>query len=98
MSNHCELIWVNGKFIPFKNATTHVMSHTLHYGSGVFEGIKCYKTELGPAIFKLDEHINRLYSSANIYKIKIPFYPDELIQACIDLVKKIILKAVIFAQ
>jgi branched-chain amino acid aminotransferase len=86
MSNHFDLIWYNGQIIPFLDATTHVMSHALHYGSGVFEGIKCYNTQHGPAIFKLNNHIDRLYKSAKIYNINIPYTPRELSQACLDLV------------
>mgnify|MGYP006088809359 CR=1 FL=1 len=86
MSNHCNLIWYNGKIVPFQDATTHVMSHVLHYGSGVFEGIKCYKTPNGPGIFKLNEHIARLFESAKIYNMDIPYTPKELSQACLDLV------------
>lgn len=88
MSNHCDLIWYNGKIVPFQDATTHVMSHVLHYGSGVFEGIKCYKTPNGPGIFKLDEHIKRLFESAKIYNMHIPYTPQELSQACLELVKE----------
>ena len=88
MSTHCDLIWYNGKIVPFQDATTHVMSHVLHYGSGVFEGIKCYTTPNGPAIFKLDKHIERLFQSASIYNMHIPYTPQELSQACIDLVQK----------
>jgi len=62
------------------------MSHVLHYGSGVFEGIKCYSTPGGPAIFKLDNHIARLYASAKIYHMEIPYTPQDLSQACIDLI------------
>ena len=85
MSNHCDLIWHNGKIVPFEDATTHVMSHALHYGSGIFEGIKCYNTPNGPAIFKLDQHITRLFESAKIYNMQIPFTPEELSKACLDL-------------
>ena len=88
MSNHCNLIWYNGEIVPFQNATTHVMSHVLHYGSGVFEGIKCYNTPNGPAIFKLEKHIARLFESAKIYKMNIPYTPEELSQACLELVEK----------
>ena len=88
MSNHCNLIWYNGNVVPFQDATTHVMSHVLHYGSGVFEGIKCYSTPNGPGIFKLDQHIARLFESAKIYNMHIPYTPEELSQACLDLVAK----------
>lgn len=86
MSNHCDLIWYNGKVVPFQEATTHVMSHVLHYGSGIFEGIKCYSTPNGPAIFKLEEHITRLFESAKIYNMQIPYSPEELSKACLHLV------------
>ena len=86
MSNHCDLIWYNGKVVPFQDATTHVMSHVLHYGSGIFEGIKCYSTPNGPAIFKLEEHITRLFESAKIYNMQIPYTPEELSKACLHLV------------
>ena len=88
MSNHCNLIWYNGNVVPFQDATTHVMSHVLHYGSGVFEGIKCYSTSNGPGIFKLNQHIARLFESAKIYNMHIPYTPEELSQACLDLVTK----------
>jgi len=88
MSNHCNLIWYNGNVVPFQDATTHVMSHVLHYGSGVFEGIKCYSTSNGPGIFKLNQHITRLFESAEIYNMHIPYSPEELSQACLDLVTK----------
>ena len=87
MSNHCDLTWFNGEIMPFNKATTNVMSHALHYGSGVFEGIKCYKTHSGPALFKLDSHINRLYASAEVYKIDIPYSFEEIKQGCLDLVR-----------
>ena len=60
-------IWKNGKLIDWKNATTHVLSHALHYGTGVFEGIRAYHTDQGPAIFRADEHFKRLIESAKIY-------------------------------
>ena len=62
-------IWYNGEIINWDDAKTHVMSHVLHYGSGVFEGIKCYNTEKGPAIFRLNSHIKRLFESADILSI-----------------------------
>ena len=64
------------------------MSHVIHSCSGVFEGIKCYKTDFGPSIFKLDQHIDRLFESAEIYKIKIPFSKQEIIKGCIDVVRE----------
>ncbi len=83
-----KYIWMNGEIIPWADATTHVMSHVLHYGSGVFEGIKCYNTENGPAIFRLDDHIQRLQKSAEIYKMEVPFSFEELKQGCLNIVNK----------
>ena len=87
MSNYSKNIWFDGKIIPFNDAKIHVMSHCIHYGSGVFEGIKCYDTPLGPAIFRLKEHMQRLHSSAKAFNIKIPYTVEELCQASIDIVK-----------
>ena len=71
MADQSKYIWFNGKILPWKKAKIHVMSHVLHYGSGVFEGIKCYNTDHGGAIFKLNEHIDRLFESASTYNMKI---------------------------
>jgi len=83
-----DLIWFNGKFVPWKDATVHVMSHALHYGSSVFEGIRAYDTHEGTCIFRLTEHIERLYDSAKIYRMHIPFNKLEVTQACKDAVSK----------
>ena len=88
MTDYSKNIWYNNKVINWDEANTHVMSHVIHYGSGVFEGIKCYDTIKGPAIFRLNEHIDRLFESADIYKIKIPYSKKELIDGCIDVVNK----------
>jgi branched-chain amino acid aminotransferase len=80
-------IWFNGKMVRWQDATVHVMSHVIHYGSSVFEGFRCYNTQKGPAIFRLRDHINRLYDSAKIYRIDVPFTKAEIMQACIDVVK-----------
>ena len=80
-------IWFDGKIIDWQNATIHVLSHVVHYGSSVFEGLRCYNTRQGSAIFRLKEHIKRLFNSAKIYRMPIPFSPGELEQACIDIVK-----------
>ena len=71
-------VWMNGRAIPWQNATTHVSAHALHYGSGVFEGIRCYETTDGAAVFRLDAHLDRLYSSAEIYGITIPYTREVL--------------------
>ena len=73
MSNYSQYIWFDGEIMPFDNAKIHVMSHCIHYGSGVFEGIKCYNTSNGPAIFRLTEHMERLHQSASAFKISIPY-------------------------
>ena len=80
-------IWFNGQFVDWKDATVHVMSHVLHYGSSVFEGIRCYSTPAGPAIFRLQDHTRRLFDSAKIYRMDIPFTQNEINQACIDVIK-----------
>src|SRR5467141_2713548 len=71
-------MWMNGRAIPWHNATTHVSAHGLHCGSGIFEGMRCYETDDGPAVFRLDAHLDRLYASAEIYGITIPFTREEL--------------------
>jgi branched-chain amino acid aminotransferase len=82
-------IWHNGKFIPWKEANIHVMSHVVHYGTAVFEGIRCYKTKKGSAIFRLPEHIKRLFDSAKIYRMRPPdFSYDQIYDACISSVKE----------
>jgi len=83
---HPALIWFNGRLCPWHEASVHVMSHAIHYGSSVFEGIRCYATPKGPAIFRLDEHIERLFDSAKIHGIAMPFSPEALSQACRDVV------------
>ncbi len=82
-----EKIWMDGELVDWKDAKIHVLTHALHYGSGVFEGIRAYKNGNGPAIFRLTEHIKRLYRSADVYKMKIPFKPKELIEATKEVVK-----------
>lgn len=81
-----EKIWMNGKLINWDDAKVHVLTHALHYGSGVFEGIRCYSTDRGPAVFRLTEHMQRLHDSAKIYRMKIPYSVDELCKATKDLV------------
>ena len=82
-----EKIWMDGELVDWKDAKIHVLTHALHYGSGVFEGIRAYKNGNGPAIFRLTEHIKRLYRSADVYKMKIPFKLKELIEATKEVVK-----------
>ena len=83
-----KYIWMNGEFIPWNDAKTHVLSHTLHYGNGVIEGTKAYKTDKGYAIFRLIEHTARLKESGKMTLIDIPYTVEELNQAQIDLIKK----------
>ena len=72
-------IWFNGKIVDWKNANLHVISHVVHYGSSVFEGIRCYNTKNGPAIFRLDDHVQRLVNSGKIYRMDIPYSIDEIL-------------------
>ena len=83
-----EKVWHNGKFIAWDDAKIHVMSHVVHYGSSVFEGIRCYAPPSGPAIFRASEHMQRLIDSARIYRTDIPFTRDEIVSAMVELVKK----------
>ena len=80
-------IWMDGTFVDWDKAQVHVLSHTLHYGLGVFEGIRCYDTAAGPAIFRLPEHIDRLFDSSHIAGLEMPFSRDDMGQAIIDTVK-----------
>jgi branched-chain amino acid aminotransferase len=82
-----EKIWHNGKFIPWDEAKLHVMSHVVNYGSSVFEGVRCYDLPAGPAIFRANEHIQRLLDSAKIYRIDVDFSRDDLVAAMVELVK-----------
>ena len=80
-----EKIWHNGEFIDWDDAKVHVLTHALHYGTSVFEGIRCYDTCRGPAIFRLPEHVRRMYESAKIYRmLDVGFTQDEIVQACKD--------------
>jgi branched-chain amino acid aminotransferase len=81
-----KTIWLNGRMVPWADASIHVMAHALHYGSSVFEGIRMYKTPDGPKIFRLSDHMRRLYDSAKIYRMPIPYELDELIGVCKDVV------------
>jgi len=83
-----KYIWMNGKMVAWKDATTHFLTHTLHYGGGVFEGIRAYETDKGPAIFRLEEHIKRLFYSASILGMKIPFTEKEIFDATVKTVKE----------
>ncbi len=83
-----EHIWLDGRFVPWAAATVHVLSHTLHYGLGAFEGVRCYEGATGSGIFRLREHTDRLFDSAHIIGIEIPFQRDEINAACIETVRR----------
>ena len=80
-------IWFNGKLVEWRSATTHVLTHTLHYGMGVFEGVRAYETPDGPAIFRLQDHTKRLFNSAKIVGMQLPFTEEQINRAHIDVVK-----------
>jgi branched-chain amino acid aminotransferase len=81
MADRDGVIWYDGKLVPWRDATTHVLTHSLHYGLSVFEGVRAYKGRSGTAIFRLQDHTNRLFNSAHIYQIPIPFDRDTLNEA-----------------
>jgi branched-chain amino acid aminotransferase len=83
-----EFIWMNGEFVPWEDAQVHVLTHALHYGTSVFEGVRCYDTEIGPAIFRHQDHIDRLYRSAQAYFMDIPFTPEQIRTATLDLISR----------
>jgi branched-chain amino acid aminotransferase len=83
---HFEKVWHNGKFIPWNEATIHVASHVVSYGSCLFEGVRCYDTPQGPCIFRLKEHTDRLVNSCKIYRMQLEFTRDQLTQAMVELV------------
>jgi len=83
-----DTIWMNGELVPWDQATVHVLTHTLHYGTGVFEGIRAYPTSSGVAVFRLTEHIDRLLASAKILMMDVPFSRDELVAATKKLVRE----------
>ena len=82
------VIWHDGKMVPWREATTHVLTHSLHYGLAVFEGLRAYNTPKGPAVFRLKEHIERLFASAHIYMMPMPFPKEVIKQACLDVVRE----------
>ncbi len=82
-----DKIWMNGEFVDWKDAKIHVLTHGLHYGSGVFEGIRAYETKDGPAVFRLTDHIERLFKSASIYFMDIPYSVEELVEATKELIR-----------
>jgi branched-chain amino acid aminotransferase len=80
-------IWMNGRLVDFADAKIHVFTHAIHYGSGIFEGIRCYETKQGPAIFRLKEHLRRLYDSCKIYRMEVPITFEEFTKACVEIVR-----------
>jgi branched-chain amino acid aminotransferase len=83
-----EFIWMNGELVPWDDANVHVLTHGLHYGTGVFEGIRCYETERGPAIFRHHDHLRRLEKSAELYYLPLPYSAEELRQATHELIRR----------
>jgi branched-chain amino acid aminotransferase len=83
-----ENIWMNGSFVKWDDAKTHILTHSLHYGTGVFEGLRCYKTDSGPAVFRLREHVDRLFDSAHILQMDIPFTRETVSEAILETIRK----------
>ena len=81
-------IWFDGAFVPWEEAKIHVLSHVAHYGSGVFEGIRCYGTKNGPAVFRMREHVRRMFDSAKIYRMPIPFTQEEIEAAILETIRR----------
>ena len=81
MADRDGLIWYDGKMVPWRDATTHVLTHSLHYGLSVFEGLRAYKTGRGTAIFRLKEHTDRFFNSAHIYMMKLPYDKATMMDA-----------------
>jgi branched-chain amino acid aminotransferase len=82
-----EKIWMNGSFVAWNDAKVHVLAHSLHYSTGVFEGIRCYKADSGSAVFRLQEHVNRLFDSAHICQITIPFTRQAVAEAILETIR-----------
>ncbi len=87
MINKTDKIWMDGEFVGWDEAKVHILTHTLHYGLGAFEGIRCYDTPKGPAVFRLDDHVQRLFDSAKIFLLEIPFTEAEIRQAILDTIR-----------
>lgn len=96
MADRDGFIWYDGKLVDWRDATTHVLTHTLHYGLGVFEGVRAYETARGPAIFRLQDHTDRLFRSAHILGMKLPFSKEDISAAHLEIVKKNSLKSCYF--
>ncbi len=87
MIEKTKKIWMDGRFVDWDDANVHVLTHTLHYGLGVFEGIRCYRTDKGSAIFRLEEHVERLFDSAHIFMMEMPFSRKEIASAIVETVR-----------
>ena len=85
--DNVKTVWMNGKLVDFADAKIHVFTHALHYGSGVFEGVRCYKTARGPEVFRLTDHVDRLFWSAKIYRMEIPFTHEQLCEATLETIR-----------
>ena len=83
-----EKIWYNGNMVDWDDAKLHVLSHVVHYGSSVFEGIRCYDTKNGPAVFRLREHVERLFASAKIYRMELDYSIDDVCEAIIETIRE----------
>jgi branched-chain amino acid aminotransferase len=83
-----KYIWFDGELVPWHEAKIHVLSHVVHYGSSIFEGIRCYKTPAGPAVFRLEPHLRRMYDSCKVYRMEIPYTKDQFLQAILDTISK----------
>jgi len=83
-----DLIWMNGEFVAWEDAKVHVLTHGLHYGTGVFEGVRCYDTVIGPAVFRHADHVDRLYKSAELYYMPIPYEREQLRQSTLELIAR----------
>ena len=88
MDDRDGVIWLDGEMVPWREAKIHVLTHSLHYGMGVFEGIRAYNTAQGTALFRLDDHIRRLYQSAHILMMEIPYPPQTLREVCIAAIRE----------
>jgi len=87
MANTADYIWFNGEMVPWAEANVHVLTHAMHYGTSVFEGIRCYNTPKGPIVFRHKEHMDRLKNSAKIYRFPIPYTSEELMKICRETIR-----------
>jgi branched-chain amino acid aminotransferase len=82
-----ESIWMNGRLVPWDQATVHILAHVIHYGSCIFEGMRCYRTQRGPAIFRLRDHVDRLFDGCKIYRIEVPYTREQIEAAIIETIR-----------